>query len=100
MDLCLINKSYILGIVDEYARMPFIKIIKAKSKVSQQVINTINYFENQTELKVREFNTDNGSKFINSTITNFCNQKGIKHSTSCTYTPQNNTIIERMWRSF
>ena len=55
--------------------------------------------EKQTELKVREFHTDNGSEFINSAITNFCNQKGIKHSTSCTYTPQNNAIIERMWRS-
>jgi len=59
----------------------------------------INYLENQTEVKVREFHCDNGSEFINSTITNFCNQKGIKHSTSCTYTPQNNAIIERMWHS-
>jgi len=75
--------------------MPIIEIIKTKSE-GQQIIN---FLENQAELTVREFHTDNRSEFIISAITNLCNRKRIKYSISCTYTSQNNDVIEQMRRS-
>jgi transposase InsO family protein len=39
--------------------------------------------------------SDNGSEFKNSKIENFCDEKGIKHEFSTTYTPEQNGLVQR-----
>src|SRR6266542_3011769 len=50
-----------------------------------------NLFEN-TIVKIR---SDNGSEFKNSHINDYCDEHGIKHELSSTYTPQQNGVVER-----
>ena len=52
--------------------------------------------ETQSSECLRELHSDNGTEFINSTITQYCTNRGIKYVTSYTYTPQNNSIIEEI----
>ena len=99
MDLAFINQQYVLGILDEFSRKPFIFILNSKSEAPQKVIDLLNFMENQTTHKVKSIHSDNGSEFVNSTISEFCKTKGIKQTTSVSYTPQNNGLAERMWRS-
>ncbi len=39
--------------------------------------------------------SDNGSEFKNSHIDNYCDEHGIKHELSSTYTPEQNGVVER-----
>ncbi|GJU50641.1 ribonuclease H-like domain-containing protein [Tanacetum coccineum] len=41
------------------------------------------------------FRSDNGTEFVNQKFTRFCESHGILHQTSCSYTPQQNRIVER-----
>src|SRR5438128_494813 len=45
-----------------------------------------------TIVKIR---SDNGSEFKNSHIDDYCDEDGIKHELSSTYTPQQNDVVER-----
>ncbi|KAJ0522072.1 putative RNA-directed DNA polymerase [Helianthus annuus] len=52
----------------------------------------------QFKKKVKVFRSDNGTEFINSKMDSFCKSKGILHQTSCSYTPQQNGVVERKHR--
>jgi hypothetical protein len=39
--------------------------------------------------------SDNGSEFKNTNVEEFCDEKGIKHEFSTTYTPEQNGVVER-----
>ena len=54
----------------------------------------------------REYNTpivkirsDNGTEFKNSKMMDWCEEEGVKHEFSATYTPQQNGVMERMNRT-
>jgi transposase InsO family protein len=55
--------------------------------------------ENEFENKLKKVRSDNGSEFKNSRIENFCDEKGIKHEFSTTYTPEQNGLVERKNRT-
>ncbi|GJX56459.1 ribonuclease H-like domain-containing protein [Tanacetum coccineum] len=44
------------------------------------------------------FRSDNGTEFVNQLFNVFCESNGIIHQTSCSYTPQQNGIVERKHR--
>ncbi|MFS7939141.1 putative RNA-directed DNA polymerase [Helianthus anomalus] len=71
-----------------------------KSKV--EVFENLKYFYElvltQFKKKVKMFRSDNGTEFINNQMNVFCKQKGIIHQTSCSYTPQQNGVVERKHR--
>ena len=43
-------------------------------------------------MKIR---SDNGTEFKNMKIEEWCDEEGIKHEFSATYTPQQNGVVER-----
>jgi hypothetical protein len=43
--------------------------------------------------------SDNGSEFKNTNVEEFCDEKGIKHEFSTTYTPEQNGVVERKNRT-
>ncbi|GJZ76594.1 retrovirus-related pol polyprotein from transposon TNT 1-94 [Tanacetum coccineum] len=76
MDLCglmrvesINRKKYILVIVDDYTRFSWVRL------------------------------TDNGTEFVNKTLTEFCESVGITYNTSVPQTPQQNGIVERRNRT-
>ncbi|GKC38238.1 retrovirus-related pol polyprotein from transposon TNT 1-94 [Tanacetum coccineum] len=71
------HEKYTLVIVDEYSRM----------------------VENQNDVKVKQIRTDNGTKFRNSKIESFCDEKGIYQNFSSPYTPKQNGVAERKNRN-
>ncbi|XP_035838860.1 uncharacterized protein LOC118486484 [Helianthus annuus] len=50
------------------------------------------------EAKVKIFRSDNGTEFVNAQMDTFVKSHGIIHQTSCTYTPQQNGVVERKHR--
>ncbi|WVZ89713.1 hypothetical protein U9M48_036079 [Paspalum notatum var. saurae] len=46
-------------------------------------------------LNIVKVRTDNGSEFKNYKVDEWCDEEGIKHELSATYTPQQNGVVER-----
>jgi transposase InsO family protein len=45
-------------------------------------------------VKINKIRSDNGKEFINTNIEEYCDEVGIKHEVSATYTPQQNGVVE------
>lgn len=44
---------------------------------------------------MKSIRTDNGGEFVNRNFTNFCQNLGIKHELTNTFTPEQNGTVER-----
>ena len=63
---------------------------------------TLEVFKTFARIAQREYNSpivkirsDNGTEFKNMKIEEWCDEEGIKHEFSATYTPQQNGVVER-----
>ena len=63
---------------------------------------TLEVFKTFARRVQREYNSlivnirsDNGTEFKNMKIEEWCDEEGIKHEFSATYTPQQNGVVER-----
>ena len=54
---------------------------------------------NEFEVKLKKIRSDNGKEFDNTNIEAYCDEVGIKHEVSATYTPQQNGVVERKNRT-
>ena len=66
--------------------------MKCKSETKFLIQNFYCFVETQFHIKLKCLRTDNGKEFD---ISDFYSSKGIVHQTSYTYTPQQNSIVER-----
>ncbi|GJT20107.1 ribonuclease H-like domain-containing protein [Tanacetum coccineum] len=89
---------FFLTVVDDYTRAVWVYLIKSKDEVSHFITIFYNLIENQFKRKIKVFRSDNGTEFVNQSVSKLCSDKGIIHQTSCVYTPQQNGIAERKHR--
>lgn len=58
--------------------------------------------ENQVDKKVKVLRIDNGLEICNRKFDEYCRKQGIERHRTCTYTPQQNgvaeRIIEQLWK--
>jgi transposase InsO family protein len=50
-------------------------------------------------VNIKKISSDNGKEFVNTNIEEHCDEVGIKHEASATYTPQQNGVVERKNRT-
>ncbi|GJW87682.1 putative reverse transcriptase domain-containing protein [Tanacetum coccineum] len=93
------HEKYTLVIVDEYSRYTWVYFLKKKSQAPETIMSFIKRVENQNDIKVKQLRTDNGTEFRNSTLVNFCDEKGISQNFSSPYTPEQNGVAERKNRT-
>nr|GEW54200.1 hypothetical protein [Tanacetum cinerariifolium] len=70
------HEKYTLVIVDEYSRYTWVYFFKKKSQAHETIMSFIKRVENQNDIKVKQLRTDNGTKFKNSILVNFRDEKG------------------------
>jgi hypothetical protein len=51
--------------------------------------------QNEFNCKIKKIRSDNRKEFDNTNIHEYCDEIGIKHEVSATYTPQQNGVVER-----
>ncbi|KAF5815624.1 putative RNA-directed DNA polymerase [Helianthus annuus] len=90
--------KYFLTVVDDYSRAVWCYLLKNKTEVFENVKDFYELVLTQFKSKIKVFRSDNGTEFVNNQMVSFCNGKGIIHQTSCSYTPQQNGIVERKHR--
>ncbi|GJZ92867.1 retrovirus-related pol polyprotein from transposon TNT 1-94, partial [Tanacetum coccineum] len=79
--------KYTLVIVDEYSRYTWVFCLKKKSDAADCIMSFIKQMENVNDLKVKELRSDNGTKFRNHKLEEFCDEKGISQNFSSPCTP-------------
>nr|GEY35658.1 putative ribonuclease H-like domain-containing protein [Tanacetum cinerariifolium] len=91
----LSKKNYCLVITDDFSRFSWVSFLASKDETPSVLKTFIIGLENLLSLKVKIIRCDNGTKFKNSDLNQFCEVKGIKREFSIPRTPQQN-----VWRSF
>nr|GEX99935.1 hypothetical protein [Tanacetum cinerariifolium] len=89
------KKSYYLVITDDYSRFTWVFFLATKDETSPILKTFITGLENQVSLKIKVIKSDNGTKFKNNDLNQFCGMKGIKREFSIPRTPQQNGIAGR-----
>ena len=72
--------------------------LKEKTEVTSNIKNLCKLIKRQFGEDVKGIRTDNARDFINTELKEFLESEGIKHETSCPYTPQQNGLVERKIR--
>nr|KYP39692.1 Retrovirus-related Pol polyprotein from transposon TNT 1-94 [Cajanus cajan] len=89
------HSYYYVSFIDECTRMVWISLLKHKNDVFPVFQKFHNMVQTQFNTSIQIFQTDNGLEYKNGPFSEFLTSKGIKHQTSCTYTPQQNGLAER-----
>ncbi|GJS67342.1 retrovirus-related pol polyprotein from transposon TNT 1-94 [Tanacetum coccineum] len=106
MDLCgpmriesINKKKYILVIVDDYTRFGWVRFLRTKDETPEAIKKFIVTTQRALNATVRYVRTDNGTEFVNKTLTAFFESVGITHNTSVPRSPQQNGVVERRNRT-
>ncbi|KAM0019556.1 putative RNA-directed DNA polymerase [Helianthus debilis subsp. tardiflorus] len=90
--------KYFLTVVDDYSRSVWCYFLSNKTEVFDNLKNFYELVITQFKRRIKVFRSDNGTEFVNNQMNMFCKSKGILHQTSCSYTPQQNGVVERKHR--
>ena len=91
--------SYMLTIIDDYSRKVWPYFLKHKYEAFSAFKEWKIMIERQTEKKVKILRTDNGMEFCSKQFKNYCKSEGIVRHYTVPYTPQQNSVAERMNRT-
>nr|GEX35170.1 retrovirus-related Pol polyprotein from transposon TNT 1-94 [Tanacetum cinerariifolium] len=101
MDLCglmrvqtINGKKYILVIVDDYSRFTWVKFLRSKDETPEVVIKFLQQIQVGLNKTVRYICTDNGTEFINNTLTEYYERIGIFHQKTIPRTLQQNEVVK------
>ncbi|GKB50070.1 putative ribonuclease H-like domain-containing protein [Tanacetum coccineum] len=95
----LMKKMYCLVVTDGYSKFSWVFFLATKDETSEILQTFITGIENLIDLKVKVIRCDNGTKFKNKVMNQFCEMKGIKREFSVAKTPQQNGVAERKNRT-
>jgi len=86
---------YFVTFIDECMRMTWISLLHKKSDVFTVFQEFHSMVGTPYQKQIRSWQTDNAMKFLDTSIQKYLHHYGIRHQTSCTYTPQQNGLAER-----
>nr|ABB46643.2 retrotransposon protein, putative, Ty1-copia subclass [Oryza sativa Japonica Group] len=93
------GNSHCLVIIDDYSRYTWVFFLHDKSIVAELFKKFANRAQNEFSCTLVKIRSDNGSEFKNTNIEDYCDDLGIKHELSATYSPQQNGVVERKNRT-
>lgn len=93
------NARYFLTMIDDHSRKIFVFFLKSKEDVKNAIINFVNRVETEIGKKVKKIRSDNGREYVNKTLENYFQSKGIIHEKTVPYNPEQNGLAERVNRT-
>jgi transposase InsO family protein len=91
--------KYFVTFIDDFSRKIWLYPIKAKSECFEKFKEFKTLVENQSELKIKVFRSDNGGEYMSKKFDELLKNEGIARQTSAPYTPQQNGVAERANRT-
>ena len=80
------DNKYCLVIVDDFSRHTWTFFLQDKAEVASIFKKFAKNAQNQFHVKIKKIRSDNGKEFDNTNIEEYCDEVGIKHEFSSTYT--------------
>jgi len=93
------GNKYILTIIDDHSKMLWAYLMKKKDQAPQCIKEWIAMVENQSGKKLKVLRSDNGGEFKNHHLDELFKAKGIVQQYTTAYTPEQNSVAERMNRT-
>ena len=94
-ELSLGKNKYFVTFIDEYSRMIWLYLIKAKSEVFSVFKRFKLMTENQSGKLVQILRTNGGKEYLSNEFEAYCSENGMLHEVTAPYTPQHNGMAER-----
>nr|GEV96259.1 putative ribonuclease H-like domain-containing protein [Tanacetum cinerariifolium] len=95
----IMKKMYYLVVTDDYSRFSWVFFLANKDETSRILKAFITGIGNLIDHKVKIIRCDNGTKFKNKEMNQFCEIKGIRREFSVARTPQQNGFVKRKNRT-
>ena len=95
----LSGNKYFLSIIDDKTRKVWLYFLRSKDETFDRFCEWKELVENQQNKKVKCLRIDNGLEFCNLKFNAYCKDHGIERHMTCTYTPQQNGVADRMNRT-
>ena len=89
------NAHYFVTFIDECTRMTWVSLLRRKSEVYTAFQEFHSMAGTQYQKQIRVLQSDNGTEYGDTSFGKFLLHHGIRHQTSCTYTPEQNGLAER-----
>ncbi|KAI0998763.1 hypothetical protein K3495_g9431 [Podosphaera aphanis] len=88
------KKGYYITFIDDYSRYPWISFIRVKSDAYQAIRDFVIRIQNQNNLTIKTFFSDNGGEYIDGRVQKFFTDNGIDHENSPPYEHESNGTAE------
>ncbi|WVZ85473.1 LOW QUALITY PROTEIN: hypothetical protein U9M48_032396 [Paspalum notatum var. saurae] len=89
------GNNYGFVIVDDFSRYTWVYFLEDKTEVAHVFSKFAKRAQNKFNTSIVKIRSNNGREFDNTNIEEYCDEVGIKHEFSATYTPQQNGVVER-----
>ncbi|WVZ70159.1 hypothetical protein U9M48_018847 [Paspalum notatum var. saurae] len=93
------GNNYGFVIVDDFSRYTWVYFFEDKTKVAHVFSKFAKRAQNEFNTSIMKIRSDNRREFDNTNIEEYCDEVGIKHEFSATYTPQQNGVVKRKNRT-
>ena len=93
------SKIYILTYLCSRSEYSFVYFLKNKSEQFEKFKEFKSKYELISDMKIKEFRTDNGREYLSNEFQKYLKDSGIQHNTSVEYCPQLNGKAERLNRT-
>ncbi|PNH06354.1 Retrovirus-related Pol polyprotein from transposon [Tetrabaena socialis] len=90
---------YVTSFIDVHSGAAVVRFVKRKSDIPEVVKGVIAKLETQLGRKLLQLQSDRGGEFLNAELGGYLEQRGIQHSFSAPYSPQQNGAAERLNRT-
>jgi len=105
-DLCgpmsvpsLSQNTYFIMFIDDLTRMTWVYFLSSKAQTFGVFKRFKAMVENESGCKLKMLRSDNGKEYTSNKFNDFCEEMGIKHQLTVSYTPQQNGVSERKNRT-
>ncbi|WVZ69170.1 LOW QUALITY PROTEIN: hypothetical protein U9M48_018003 [Paspalum notatum var. saurae] len=88
------GNNYGFVIVDDFSRYTWIYFLEDKTEVTHVFSKFAKRAQNKFNTSIVKIRSDNGREIDNTNIEEYCDEVGIKHEFSATYTSQQNGVVE------
>ena len=89
------GNRYYITFIDDYSRFCWIYFFKSKIEVANIFWKHKALVENQSRCRLRTIRSDNGKEYANDTFHKFCEEAGIEHQLTVSYTLKQNDVSEK-----
>ena len=94
----LLGFRYFVIFVDDYSRVTYLYLTKERSELYSIFKSFYMEIKTQVNASLRIFRSDNAREYFHTSLSQFFDDHGIIHQSSCPHTPQQNGVPERKMR--